>query len=100
MEVSERHHYLPQFYMKGFTNDVGKLWVYDKATNSVCNEPKAPRQIFYEWKGNTIDLGNEQFDFIEKSFSETDSQVAKYFLEIRNSEIDSIEDLAHVAYLV
>ncbi len=30
MSKSQRHHYLPQFYLKNFTDVKGLLWVFDR----------------------------------------------------------------------
>jgi len=32
---SKKHHYLPRYYLKGFTDEVGKFFVYDKAEDRV-----------------------------------------------------------------
>jgi len=33
MNISKRHHYLPQFYLKNFTGKDGLLWIFDRERN-------------------------------------------------------------------
>lgn len=35
MKKSERHHYIPKFYINGFLDDENKLYVYDKEKDEV-----------------------------------------------------------------
>lgn len=101
MKDSARHHYLPEFFVKGFVNQEGKLWVFDKSTNTIRSKSVAPKQLFYEWDLNTITYEDEDFDFIEKSFSKTDSIFAEYIKTIRDTDdIDTVEDLAHIGHLI
>jgi len=45
------HHYIPKFYLKGFTDDRGMLYVYDKQSGRIRST--APAGAFYEKHGNT-----------------------------------------------
>ncbi|MCK5214372.1 MAG: DUF4238 domain-containing protein [Candidatus Omnitrophica bacterium] len=42
----KRHHYIPVFYLKGFTNKEGILYVYDKDRDPVFES--SPEGIAYE----------------------------------------------------
>ena len=52
MEESWRHHYLPQFYIKGFCDESGTITVYNKQYKKF--EKKSPKYIFFEANRNTF----------------------------------------------
>jgi hypothetical protein len=52
MSTPKRHHFLPEFYLNGFTRD-GMLWIFDRALNEYRHQqPKdtAVRRYFYSIK--------------------------------------------------
>lgn len=100
-KMSTTHHYLPVFFIKGFTDDKGLIWVYDKSTDRITTKPKVPKSIFFEVKGNTIrDKDNRESDIIEKSYSYIENKLAKHFIKCRTEKnLDKIEDIEHIAYL-
>lgn len=51
---SSRHHYIPEFLIKGFTNPDGKVFVYDIKKDEIQSKPKSPKSIFFEWDRNTL----------------------------------------------
>lgn len=69
--ISWRHHYVPQFFIRNFS-DSGKLYGYNKFTKSFF-EPR-PKDIFFERNKNTFlnELGEES-DLIEKIYANIDS---------------------------
>ena len=79
MNLSTRHHFLPVFYLKRFTNENGFFYIYDVKVNEFKCKGKlfAPKTHFYEPYGNSIHFGKDESDFIEKSFSKTDMDVSK-----------------------
>jgi hypothetical protein len=62
---SSRHHYIPEFLIKGFTNVNGKVYIYDKDKDEIKNKTKSPRGIFFEWDRNTFDFGEKKSTIIE-----------------------------------
>lgn len=62
---SSRHHYIPEFIIKGFTNQNGKVYIYDKSTDEIKSKAKSPRGIFFEWDRNTFDFGDNKSTIIE-----------------------------------
>jgi Protein of unknown function (DUF4238) len=46
-KFSKKHHYLPVFYLNGFTNSNGKLFVYNKLSDTILKEC-TPSSIFFE----------------------------------------------------
>lgn len=81
---SERHHYLPEFYIKGFTNNEHKLFVYDKRKDIIKKKQFSPKQIFFEWKRNTINSKGLKDDALEDLFGSSDSGYAELINEMRN----------------
>lgn len=44
--ITKRHHYLPEFYIKGFLNSNGKVFVYDKHKKAFNPNEQSPKQFF------------------------------------------------------
>lgn len=89
--ISWRHHYIPEFYLKGFTNQSGKFKVFDVTRQSFVRNGKdfSPESYFYEEGGNTVITDNGPDDFIEKRYGDIDNTVAEVFTRIRKSESGS-----------
>lgn len=81
---SSRHHYLPIFFINGFTNDLGKLFVYDKLKDEINQESKSPKSVFFEWDRNTINVTNDTEssvieDLLYTKLDSKCSEVIKHF---------------------
>lgn len=90
MGISSRHHYLPVFYLKGFTDAQGLLNVYNIKEDRLVNKSLPPKSVFFERDRNTLFLEPENTDFIEQLYSMIDSSCAKAFeslLAIKNKEV-------------
>lgn len=48
MSVPERHHYLPEFYLKRWLKN-GKLCEYRRRQNGLVAKPRSPRATGFEW---------------------------------------------------
>ena len=92
-KISSRHHYLPKFYLNGFTNSEGNLYVYDKLKDTIGIESKSPKSVFYEWDRNTINIqGDNNSSFIEDYlYSILDSQCSKVVNHFSESEFEDIK---------
>ncbi|MBK7968543.1 MAG: DUF4238 domain-containing protein [Bacteroidetes bacterium] len=82
-QLSHKHHYLPEFYIKGFVNDKVKLFVYDKKYDII--QSKFPSQIFFEMEKNISDYGFIKDDLLEDITSNIDNKLAPIFQNIKNS---------------
>jgi len=84
-KISERHHYIPEFYTKGFLNNDGKLYVYDKVKDEIRKNAVSPKQIFFEWNRNSFmtDRGEEN-GMLEDLYSKLDCHFAKIIQEFRD----------------
>lgn len=85
--ISWRHHYLPEFYLKGFTNEDGKFKIFDVSSQSFKRGGKdfSTESYFFEEDGNTVVTDKGADDFIENRFADVDSRVAELFNRIRNA---------------
>lgn len=68
MGISKRHHYIPEFYIKGFTGEDGLLAVYNKEKKRIEVNRKSPKQVFFEWNRNTFKINGEDNDIVEKLY--------------------------------
>lgn len=87
-KISWRHHYLPVFYLKGFTNENDKFLIFDKEKNSFVKNGKefSPNSYFFEKEANSFIKDGEKDDFLEtKFYSKLDDKVAKLFNLIQSS---------------
>jgi hypothetical protein len=90
-QESNKHHYVPQFFIKGFSEDRKGhiLWVYDKRTKKIDkSRKKASGEICYEWNKNTFSDIPEKPDALEKMYSVVEDRFTKRHTEILNGEMD------------
>lgn len=71
--ASKRHHYLPRYYLKGFTNGDNKFFVYDKEKDRIF--VSSPDTAFFENNLNTVKLpSGHSSDFLEDMYTEIENQ--------------------------
>lgn len=106
MNISKRHHYLPQFYIKGFTGADGKVSVYNKSKRGIDNNRKSPKQVFFEWNRNTFQIQGVESDFIEKNytffenlFSPTYKKIIEEYDEISLEPYDVLQLMLFVSLI-
>ena len=90
--ISWRHHYVPEFYLRGFTNPEGTFKIYDVERSTFIRNGKdfSPESFFFEVDGNTfVTQQGEPDDFIEKGYSDLDNRVSKLFDTIRHSDVST-----------
>ena len=82
---SKRHHYLPQFYLKGFLNDKNTFAIYDKKREVLKKGEYSPESHFFESHRNTISILGDKTDFIETVlYSKIDDDLAPFFQKLRS----------------
>jgi hypothetical protein len=91
MNISSRHHYIPVFFLDGFTNDYGEFYVFNKKTNILPNKLFRPKSHFFEWDRNTVNIDGEETDFIEGLYSQLDNICAPTFNKLQNPLRQQIE---------
>ena len=85
-----RNHYIPQFYLKGFSNDGINIYRLDKATTEIKLLPIP--SVGYEKNIYTYRTINHTNDTLEKLFSQIEGQAATYIDKLRaNLELSEQE---------
>lgn len=73
---SVKHHYIPEYYQKGFYGDSGKLYAYTKRYGGIKERTAA--QILYFPNLHTVILGKEKTLAIEDFYSQLEGQFTTY----------------------
>lgn len=94
MVLSWRHHYIPRFYLNGFTNSSGRFYVYDHARKIIDGRERVPRSYFFERDRNTYELPHGELDdFIETSWYMAFDNQSKFAIEkLKNEGLAAIKD--------
>jgi hypothetical protein len=103
METTNRHHYLPEFYIKGFVNYDNKINVYDKSEKHFNKNEVSPKQIFFEWNRNTLLIHGEKDDFVEKLYGRIENIISPAYnkIKIQSGEINyNVKDTFNLLLLV
>lgn len=87
-KISWKHHYLPVFYLKGFTKESKKIKVFDVVKKHFIQNGKefSPESYFFHKNANTITTpDNLKTDFLEHYYSNFDDKIAKLMSKINSS---------------
>ena len=77
-KLSKKHHYLPEFYIKGFTNTSNHLYMYNKKKDIISKRPLAPGGVFYEIDANTIEwMGEKNTELEDVYYRQIDENFSK-----------------------
>lgn len=88
-QISWRHHYIPEFYLKGFVNESKQFSIYSIRDKKFKQDGKlfSPQSHFFKRNGNTIeDLKKSPIDLLEKHYAELDSKFAPIFNKLKGEE--------------
>tara|TARA_B110000908_G_C10154660_1_gene403038 strand:- start:195 stop:1073 length:879 start_codon:yes stop_codon:yes gene_type:complete len=94
LKKSQRHHYLPVFYITGFTGEDGKISVFNKFKGEIDKLRKSPKQIFFEWNRNSFNINGHETDFLEKVYQFGETKFAETYRKL----IDKFEPITVTAY--
>lgn len=103
MNITKRHHYIPEFFIKGYIGEDGMLAVFNKETGKLDNLRKSPKQVFFEWNRNTFNINGEDNDLVEKLYQFGESKFSETYKKIieKQEAIDlSLYDLFHIMYFI
>jgi hypothetical protein len=83
-----KHHYIPEFYLKGFTNDQGKFLIYKVADERFKGGGKffSPASHFFIPDDNFAPADGWADDYLEKIYSENESRFARILNKIKAVE--------------
>lgn len=89
---------MPEFFLKEFANEEGKLFVYNKQKDIIESDPKSPKSICFEWDRNTSKLDGQEFTWIEDLYSQLDNTFSTEYKSIisRQSRITEERDMIAV----
>lgn len=96
--ISKRHHFIPKFLIKGFTNSENLLFIYDKVNDKLYNKARSPKSIFFENHRNTAETfdGKESSAIEDYFFQNLDNDSAKIIQTLQNNEIKNISLDEHI----
>jgi len=88
----KRHHYIPVFYLNGFTNSNGYLYIYDKYNKPVFES--SPEGIAYEnhYFSFVNSEGERDSETLENAIKLLEDESARVLRKIHNYEKLSIDD--------
>ena len=85
MNLAQKHHYLPRFYLKGFTNKKGFFYIYDCKSDRVNKREFHPNNIFYDDR-NFIEVNGVKSDLPEQMYSVIDNRHSPLFKKIHEQK--------------
>jgi hypothetical protein len=101
--ITKRHHYIPQFFIKQFTGEDGKLTVYNKENGKIDRIRKSPKQVFFEMHRNSFNINGEDSDFVEKLYGFGETKFSETYRKIignqKDFEFNAFEKL-HLMYFI
>lgn len=97
MHISRRHHYIPQFFIRKFTDATEHLYVYDKETKKTKHS--STKHAYFEWERNLVEVEGQRIDNLERLYSDLDTELAKDLQKIlRGGRIEQ-EDVISICVL-
>lgn len=101
---SKKHHYLPRYYLKGFTDNRNRFFVYDKQRDIIFPNAFIPGNFFFENNLNTVTLPSGILsDFMESFYASIENKFWNSLDTIRNSNRKTtipIFDLMHLFFFL
>lgn len=102
----KKHHFIPEFYQKGFQAEDGTLYVYNKIFGGI--KSRNPAQILYEEHLHTIRIGGESTNIIEQYYSKIEGEFSKCTEFLKNNiqnpciltELKSNQDFIRAAKII
>jgi len=83
---SKKHHYLPSYYLKGFTDDRNFFFIYDKKRDKILPNALTPDTFFFENNLNTVILMDGSYsDFLEDFYTQIEETTRNSLNIIRTS---------------
>lgn len=93
MNSPKKHHFVPEFYQKGFLSEDGELYAYKKTYGSL--KSWNPSQILYEKHLHTISIKNQKTLILEEFYSQIEGEFSKY-VALLKANIENTNLLANL----
>lgn len=90
---SNKHHYIPEYYLRGFCDSQGKLFVYNKNLARLDKSGKTPAQVFYKEGHHTLTVLGKKNVFIEEIYSQMESRCSDFLKMISGPAPADIADI-------
>ena len=84
MSQSIKHHYLPEFYLRGFANDSGRIAIYDCKKGRVKKGEYPPSTHFFQKNRNTVKFKEKENLVLEDLYSSADNRHSRLFQFIQD----------------
>ncbi|MBB1308574.1 DUF4238 domain-containing protein [Pseudoalteromonas sp. SR41-8] len=95
-QISKKHHFIPQFYIKGFSDQNSDVFLFNKEYKTIGKSPKKPSQIFYEHDLYTLNQSGETSLLIEDSYGQLENMFAKVVLKLEECSNESLSELLNM----
>lgn len=98
MSISTRHHYLPQFYLRGFVDGNGTFSVYDYIHKKIKSKRYFPSTHFFDSR-NLTEVNDVVTDIPEKLYAKIDEKHSSLIKQIQkekgvlNLSVDEVLEL-------
>ncbi|RZK34824.1 MAG: DUF4238 domain-containing protein, partial [Hymenobacter sp.] len=99
MQVSRRHHYVPQFLIKNFAAEDGLLYLLDKQTGRIAKQRQSPKAVFFEMDRNTVLFNGQPKDHLETLYAALDDKAAIDLHNVLLSRQASPEEVVSIVAL-
>jgi hypothetical protein len=100
MEISHRHHYIPQFLIQNFADEDGKLWVYNKIDKRIAKNKQSPKSVFFELDRNLFEFNGNSVDNIEKLYAEFDNYLSACLTKVLSTHAMTGSEQTLIIFLV
>ena len=80
---SKKHHFIPQFYQRGFASDNAELFGLKKKYGNIRKWDTA--QILYKKDLHTVTLGEDKTSMIEEFYSGIEGQFSNYLKVLKEN---------------
>jgi hypothetical protein len=100
-KVTKRQHYIPQFYLKGFSQDNSHIFLFDKlAPTDKQYRYQTTENIAFENHFYTYEAINHKKEDLEDIFMQIESQAAEIIRKIDNNYIIDEQDKADLSLFI
>ena len=97
-KTSRKHHYLPRYYLSGFTSNNNCFFVYDKQKDNIFKS--SPNDSFFENNLNTTTFTNgSSSDFLEGLYADLENLCWPSLDTIRRSTSNTLINLQDKMFL-
>lgn len=87
MATKKKHHYIPQFYLDGFTDlNNGHVWVYEKGNLNIRKAKTGNIAFQKHYYSFVTKEGNKDSETLENAFAEMEGKAAPVFQKIKKCE--------------